>query len=105
VTKAVLESLNVPHVIVSSRECITARHLLEQTIVACRRTVQKLGHELASMNLRCENVNAFENQLEKSLANVPKFVIVFDGIDRQKESGPGLITGLSRLGYIVRVSC
>jgi origin recognition complex subunit 5 len=103
VTKSVLESLEVPHVVVDSRECITARHLLEQASISSREVAQRLAAEHASVGAlsRCETVNTLENHLEKNLKGLSKFVLVFDGIDRQKEMSPTLIPGLARLGSIV----
>jgi origin recognition complex subunit 5 len=94
----------VPHAIVSSRECITSRHLLEQAATKCWNAVRSShgSSNGAVSQPRCDSVNSLANHLEKLLALVPKFVLVFDGIDRQKEATPILFPGLARLGDIVR---
>jgi origin recognition complex subunit 5 len=105
ITKAVLESLEVPYALVDSRECITARHLLEQASIASRYGALQFAAENAAVGAqsRCETVNTLENHLEKTVHGLPKFVLVFDGIDRQREMSPTLIPGLARLGSIVRI--
>lgn len=103
ITKSVLEILRVPYAFIDSRECITARHLLEQASTSTNEVVQQIAADNASSGaqVRCETVNTLENYLEKILNGIPKFALVFDGIDRQKEMLPTLIPGLARLGSIV----
>ena len=36
------------------------------------------------------------------MRQLPKLILVFDGIDKQREAQPTLIPGLVRLGSIVR---
>jgi origin recognition complex subunit 5 len=52
---------------------------------------------------KCENISALAVQLQNLLENCKKFVLVFDGIDKQKESAPTLLPALARLGEIVCV--
>lgn len=103
VTKDILENFGSPHAIIDSKECVTARHLLERAAAACRQQIHKsLGTSVASgFYPRCETVNALENQLEKTLKDAPRFTLVFDGVDQQKEAPPSLLPGLIRLGSIV----
>ncbi|KAF2671896.1 origin recognition complex subunit Orc5 [Microthyrium microscopicum] len=103
VVRAVLQALDVPHAIIDSKECITTRQLLEQAVAATRNSVhQALGTGLLHGNqIKCETVNALENHLEKNIKDVPKFVLVFDGVDRQKEAPMTLLPGLARLGTII----
>ncbi|MCJ1474996.1 hypothetical protein MMC13_003656 [Lambiella insularis] len=105
-TKAVLEGLLVSHAIVRSRECITGRHLLERTVIACKQAIEKDGdaeaaEEARGLDGRCENLSALTVQLEKVFRQQNKFVLVFDGIDRQREAPPTLLPALARLGEAI----
>ena len=106
ITRSILEALDVPHAVINSRECITGRHLLEQTALACREVIGKLSGPAAKSTLqtRCDSLNGLVNQLEKILQGQPKFILVFDGIDRQKEAPSTLIPALARFGSIVGVA-
>ena len=101
--KAVLEALGALHVIVHSQECITSRHLLERTFAACIGAFKKHDDTLPleSLDTKCENVSALIVQLRQLLENVEKFIIVFDGIDRQREAPSTLLPALARMGEIV----
>jgi origin recognition complex subunit 5 len=97
ITAGILDALEVPHAIVNSRECITARHLLEQTVSAVVAALS--GKATRSIqSARCESLAALLVQLESLLKNVPKFVLVFDGLDRQREAPPTLFAALARFG-------
>lgn len=91
--------------IVKSAECITARHLLEQTVGAVAKAV-----EWAGTIGRCESLAQFVVELGKLLnSRVPnatsnvkqRFVLVFDGIDKQRDSPPTLLPALARLSELV----
>ena len=88
----------------NSRECITIRHLLEQTTTKCWLKMREITGSGSSQSAqpRCDSVNSLASNLEKILQAAPKFVLVFDGIDRQRELTPILIPGLARLGTTVR---
>jgi origin recognition complex subunit 5 len=88
---------------ISSRECLTVRHLLEQAGTKCWLRMKELAEPetVHASQPRCDSLNSLASQLEKLLKFAPKFVLVFDGIDRQKEATPILIPGLARLGHIV----
>lgn len=123
VTKAVLEALsaNTPaqngdsddhfnnelrYAIIKSAECITGRHLLEQTIGTVAKAVEWKGNIP-----RCENLAQLVVEVGKLLdgwtatnevqAAKQRFVLVFDGIDRQKEAPPTMLPALARMGEIV----
>ena len=100
--KAVLEALEVPYAIIRSQECITARHLLERTVTACKGALGK-GVSLVNRNpdTKCENINALAVQLQSLLEGTEKFTLVFDGIDYQRETPPTLLPAVARLGEIV----
>lgn len=51
---------------------------------------------------RCDSLNTLQTHLEKTLKGIPKFVLVLDGIDRQKEAPFTLLAGLARFGFHVR---
>lgn len=50
---------------------------------------------------RCESLSTFVVQLQKLLEQKGKFILVFDGIDQQRESLPTLLPAIVRLGEIV----
>jgi origin recognition complex subunit 5 len=101
--EAVLKDSGTPFAIVQSRECITARHLLEKAVSASAAVCRSLlGDATASSSQRCENVNSLAAHLERIMRQLPKLILVFDGIDKQREAQPTLIPGLVRLGSIVR---
>ena len=52
----------------------------------------------ASENVCCENLAALIVHLQRLLKDRPRFVLVFDGIDRQREASPTLLPALARLG-------
>ena len=104
--KAVLDSLLVPHAIVRSRECITTRHLLESTVTACKDALGKIedaeaAEEVAHFDGRCENLSSLTVHLKRLIRPQSQFILVFDGVDRQREAPPTLLPALARLGEIV----
>lgn len=85
------------------RECVTARHLLESTLASC---VSTIGDEVTqdcdeSLTSRCENPNSLAVHLQKLLKNKGSFILVFDGMDNQRENLPSVLPALARLGYSV----
>ena len=100
---AILGVLNTPSAVIKSQECITARHLLERALTATSESLSSHGPS-QDIDGRCENISAFVVQLQHLLPNQQKFILVFDGIDRQRECPPTLIPALVRLGEIVRLS-
>ena len=101
--KAVLEALGARHVIVNSRECITARHLLECTVTACKKSIEETGvlDKFRQIDGRCESLSALAVQLQRLLEDRGKFILVFDAIDKQRDAPPTLLSGIGRLGEIV----
>lgn len=102
-----LSTLQVPHAIVRSTECITGRHLLTKILWM---TLEALGRkeEWESFGRgRCEHVSALAVLLGEILGTrghkdgVGKFVLVLDGIDRQREAPQTLLAALARLGEVV----
>lgn len=98
-------SLN--YAIVKSVECVTARHLFERTIGLVSDALEWEG--LATVG-RCETLAALTVELTRMLKDGVerensdwRFVLVFDGIDRQREAPPTLLPALARLSEIVRI--
>lgn len=50
---------------------------------------------------RCESLGALAVHIERRLRDQTKFVLVFDGIDKQREAPPTLLQSLARLGEVV----
>ena len=53
------------------------------------------------MEGRCDSISAFVVQLQRLLEGKGNFILVFDGIDHQREAAPTLLPALARLGEIV----
>ena len=118
VTKAVLDTLSstaneasedensdLRYAIVRSSECIGGRHLLEQTVGAAAKALESKG------NIgRCENLAQLVVELGRLLekwrmdaegGEKRRLVLVFDGIDNQRDAPPTLLPALARLGEVV----
>jgi origin recognition complex subunit 5 len=81
------------------------RHLLEQTVGA---VVKALG--CGGTVGRCENLSQLVVELARLLENSTsgtglagklRLVLVFDGIDNQRDAPPTLLPALARLGEVV----
>lgn len=98
-----LGALEISHAIVRSPECITTRHLLERALAACKEVVSQDGGDEANgiLSGRCETVSILAVRLKYLLAGRGKFVLVFDGVDHQREPPPTLLSAIARLGEIV----
>jgi len=116
ITAAVLAHSGLVHAIIKCRECITGRHLLERTIAACLDAVDgETGQQIdRSAYVRTENLSALLVHLQRLLSNgsgngsgngitgtTNKFVLVFDGVDKQRDAPHTLIPALARLSEIV----
>ncbi|MCJ1447881.1 MAG: hypothetical protein MMC23_008393 [Stictis urceolatum] len=98
----VLSALGSPYAIIKSRECITGRHLMERTVLSCKAAVEEAGYgPFPSIDGRCENLSVLTVLLQQLLTLCRKFVIVFDGIDHQREASSTLLQALARLGEII----
>ncbi|KAK3386999.1 origin recognition complex subunit 5 C-terminus-domain-containing protein [Podospora didyma] len=87
--------------IVNSTECITSRHLFESVI---SKVADALRWDGAPS--RCETASQLTVALSKMLKYTPRpdgfrFVLVFDGIDHQREAPPTLLPALARLSEII----
>ncbi|KAI9837610.1 MAG: hypothetical protein M1837_002944 [Sclerophora amabilis] len=98
-----LASISVPCAIVKSAECITVRHLLERTVASCEDALNAVSSEPVerAASGRCENVSSLAVHLERLLRGRSKFILAFDGIDRQREAPPTLLPALARIGEII----
>lgn len=100
-TQRVLETCTKQFALIPSRQCITTRHLLERTLSEVQAALRGRGAQQkggTETNVRCEGISVFSTQLQRLLAGREKFVIVFDGIDRQREAVPTLLPALAILG-------
>ena len=104
IIKAILDTIDTPSAIIPSQECITTRHLLERTIAVVKEALTAHGQleEATGLDGRCESISAFLVGLQTLLAGKGKFILIFDGIDRQREAAPTLLPAIARLGEIVR---
>ncbi|EHA50486.1 hypothetical protein MGG_03184 [Pyricularia oryzae 70-15] len=110
VTEALLERMvedgaELSYAVVNSVECITGRHLLETTI---NKVAESLHRE--DVARRCENLSQFSVELARMITSYAReterpaswrFVLVFDAIDRQRDSPPTLLPALARLSEII----
>lgn len=101
---ASLDGDSFKHAIVNSIECITARHLYETVVGKVAAAV--VWEAVAP---RCESVSQLTVELSKMLRYTERpdgfrFVLVFDGIDHQREAPHTLLPALARLSEIVSPS-
>lgn len=103
IVRSYLQASKLRHAIVQSRECVTGRHLFEKTTQAVWRALQdergSQGEE--EYNGRCENLSALAVQLQRLLRGQEQFVLVFDGVDKQRDAPPTLLPALGRFGETV----
>jgi hypothetical protein len=102
----VLSTIQVPHAIVRSPECITGRHLLTKILWAILDALGRRDEWERFGKGRCEHVSSLTVLLGECLASTPgkpveKFILVLDGIDKQREAPPTLLSALARLGEVV----
>ncbi|KAI1328044.1 origin recognition complex subunit Orc5 [Xylariaceae sp. FL0255] len=89
------------YAVVKSAECVTARHLFERAVGLVSNALQN-----ESPPSRCETLAALTVELSKLLKYKDhgpdwRFVLVFDGIDRQRDAPPTLLPALARLSEII----
>ncbi|CRG86734.1 hypothetical protein PISL3812_03745 [Talaromyces islandicus] len=111
ITRAVLEELQVPHTIIRCAECITGRHLLTKILLE---TLRALGLDAEWERFgkgKCEHVSTLvvllsdilstKNQTGENNGEKKKFILVLDGIDKQREASQMLLAALARLGEVI----
>ncbi|KAF2118782.1 origin recognition complex subunit Orc5 [Lophiotrema nucula] len=103
IIKLYLSLSGLAHAVVSSRECITGRHLLERTTSSCLDALDEHYDETNDRRpyVRTENISALAVNLAKMLEGREKFVLVLDGIDRQREMPHTLLPALGRFGELI----
>lgn len=86
-----------------SSECITGRHLLTKILWAALEALGLKSDWETFGKGRCEHVSTLAVLLGQCLASRPgkKFVLVLDGIDKQREAPYTLLPALARLGEMV----
>ncbi len=106
IVREYLQSSGLSHAIVNCRECITGRHLLEQTISKCLDALDAYSDTNfdTSRYVRCESLSALAVQLQALLENRGRFALVLDGVDKQREAPPTLFAALARFGEMVRAA-
>ncbi|KAF2269042.1 hypothetical protein CC78DRAFT_558143 [Lojkania enalia] len=103
IIRSYLALSGIPYAIINSRECITGRHLLERTVSSCLDALDEDegGPIDRRPYARTENINALLVHLQRMLEGSGKFVLVFDGIDKQREIPPTLLPALARFGELI----
>jgi origin recognition complex subunit 5 len=106
IANAYLQASELRHVVVNCRECVTGRHLLEKTVAAVHESLRKdaVNGDYDEYNGRCENLSSLVGHLLRLLRGGGKYILAFDGIDRQREAPPTLLPALARLGEVVCLS-
>ncbi|RAH82547.1 hypothetical protein BO86DRAFT_337468 [Aspergillus japonicus CBS 114.51] len=127
IVRNVLAALDVPNALVRSPECITGRHLLTKILWATLEALGKRDEWEKYGKGRCEHVSTLAVLLNECLASAfassqqqeeppaeqqqptrnhrNKFVLVLDGIDKQREAPPTLLAALARLGEVIPSLC
>lgn len=105
VVRSYLDKSGLKHAIVRCRECVTGRHLLEKIVgevfEGLRSENVNGGGDFEEHPGRCENLSALSVNLQKLLEKRDKFVLVLDGVDKQREAPPTLLPALARLGEMM----
>ncbi|KAK4504928.1 hypothetical protein PRZ48_002891 [Zasmidium cellare] len=103
IVKSYLKNSALDHAIVRCRECVTGRHLLEKIIgeVFDALHSQHVNGDTESHPGRCENLSSLSVHLQRLLEKRDKFVLVLDGVDKQREAPPTLLPALARLGEVI----
>ena len=103
ISREILKTISIAHAIVGSRECITGRHLLEQVTAVAADAIGSQYAMPQSVAGRCESLATLQVQLSTLLEDGRELVLVFDGIDRQREAPPTLIPALARFAETARL--
>ncbi|KAL5445457.1 hypothetical protein PMIN07_004679 [Paraphaeosphaeria minitans] len=100
IIRSYLELSSLPYAIANSRECITGRHLLERTVASCLDALDDYYDETIDRRpyARTENLSSLIVALGRMLEGRGKFVLVLDGVDKQREAPYTLLPALARFG-------
>jgi len=104
VAKSLFKAQKLQHTIVRCRECITGRHLLERTVASCLDALETFNGEDIDRAAfaRTDSTSTLAVHLQRLFERRSKFILAFDGIDKQREAPPTLLPALARFGEIVR---
>jgi len=93
----VLQAGNITYVAVRSKDCLSPRHLWSKIFAASVRVTQQ--NEVIERYDRVDSINALVWNLQRLLKQKPgKFVLVLEGVDKQRGAGPTLLPAIARLG-------
>ncbi|KAF2858474.1 hypothetical protein K470DRAFT_221211 [Piedraia hortae CBS 480.64] len=95
VTRSLLETIPYKWTTVNCRESITGRHLLEHIVAAVHASLD------CEMPARCESISALAVHLETMLENESRFILMLDGIDRQREALATLTPAVALLSHTI----
>ncbi|KAL6720286.1 hypothetical protein ACLMJK_002207 [Lecanora helva] len=100
---SILDNIDTPSAVVRSQECITTRHLLERALSSVNAAIIEKAQVEPERKFdgKCESISTFVVELQRLLEGVERFILVFDGIDRQRESAPTLLPAIARLGELI----
>ncbi|CAI6328823.1 unnamed protein product [Periconia digitata] len=103
IIKSLLELSSLPHAVIRCRECITGRHLLERIVASCLDALDTFGDERIDRKrfARTENLSSLAVNLQRLLEGRNKFVLVLDGIDKQREAPPTMMAALGRFREVI----
>ncbi|KAI9836193.1 MAG: hypothetical protein M1819_001530 [Sarea resinae] len=103
ITSSIIQAYNTTSVTIKCLECITGRHLLEKTLASCVEAIEADTGKTVDRESygKCENISALAVHLQHLLEDRGKFILVLDGIDRQREAPPTLLPALARLGETI----
>ncbi|PVH94575.1 hypothetical protein DM02DRAFT_572635 [Periconia macrospinosa] len=103
IIKSLLELSSLPHTIIRCRECITGRHLLERIVASSLDALDAFGDEKIDRRryARTENLSSLVVNLQRLLEGRGKFVLVLDGIDKQREAPPTMMAALGRFREVI----
>ncbi|KAK6357016.1 hypothetical protein TWF718_001347 [Orbilia javanica] len=102
IAKAVLDEFEIPYAYVSCKECVTARHVFEKAYTSCDALITPSNGEDKGRQVRPDSVNALAGQLQKLIPNSGKIVLVLDAVDKQREMTPTMLSGLARIGEVIK---
>ncbi|KAF2718550.1 hypothetical protein K431DRAFT_296823 [Polychaeton citri CBS 116435] len=106
VVGAYLQAIAVDHAVIQCRETVTTRHLLERTVAKVSEALESNPSSNGTrvpVDNRCDNITTFGNHLHRLLdRREQKFVLVLDGIDKQREPLPTLLPALAQISQSIR---
>lgn len=84
---------------IDATQCITGRHLFERIVIS---VAEALRVEEAARKTRCETLAQLAVAMGEMLSGFKgRFVLVLDGIDRQRDAPSTMLPALARLSEMV----